>query len=122
MEISLLKVFLNNISSYLHLSSHENINHEPAQKYYQKIEEILKLLKPVLEAVFDADIVFEEPLPKAFADLDHSVNELRILFENWHSLGSKINFVCFWLYICILHFLKSRNRYSFPYNLIELKC
>ncbi|XP_057491722.1 U-box domain-containing protein 4-like [Actinidia eriantha] len=93
MEISLLKVFLNNLSSYFHLSSHENINHEPAQKYYQKIEEILKLLKPVLEAVFDGDIMFEEPLPKAFADLGHSVNELRMLFENWHSLGSKINFV-----------------------------
>ena len=109
MEISLLKALLNNISSYFHLSSHENINHEPAQKYYQKIEEILKLLKPVLEAVFDADIMFEEPLPKAFADLGHSINELRMLFENWHSLGSKINFVCFGLYICNLHFLKSRE-------------
>ncbi|GFZ18803.1 RING/U-box superfamily protein with ARM repeat domain-containing protein [Actinidia rufa] len=89
MEISLLKALLNNISSYFHLSSHENINHEPAQKYYQKIEEILKLLKPVLEAVSDADILFEEPLPKAFADLGHSINELRMLFENWHSLGSQ---------------------------------
>ncbi|KAF5961189.1 hypothetical protein HYC85_002398 [Camellia sinensis] len=93
MEISLLKVLLNHISSFFHLSSHESINHEPAQKYYQKIEEILKLLRPVLDAIFDADIMSEESLQKAFAEMGHSVNELRELFENWHPLRSKIYFV-----------------------------
>ncbi|KAL7168558.1 hypothetical protein ACSBR2_038903 [Camellia fascicularis] len=93
MEISLLKVLLNHISSFFHLSSHENINHEPAQKYYQKIEEILKLLRPVFDAIFDADIMSEESLQKAFAEMGHSVNKLRELFENWHPLRSKIYFV-----------------------------
>ncbi|KAI7992368.1 U-box domain-containing protein 4 [Camellia lanceoleosa] len=93
MEISLLKVLLNHISSFFHLSSHENINHELAQKYYQKIEEILKLLRPVLDAIFDADIMSEESLQKAFAEMGHFVNELRELFENWHPLRSKIYFV-----------------------------
>ncbi|KAL7168546.1 hypothetical protein ACSBR2_038891 [Camellia fascicularis] len=86
-------VLLNHISSFFHLSSHENINHEPAQKYYQKIEEILKLLRPVFDAIFDADIMSEESLQKAFAEMGHSVNKLRELFENWHPLRSKIYFV-----------------------------
>ncbi|KAL7189904.1 hypothetical protein ACSBR1_039528 [Camellia fascicularis] len=66
---------------------------KPAQKYYQNIEEILKLLRPVLDAIFDADIMSEESLQKAFAEMGHSVNELRELFENWHPLRSKIYFV-----------------------------
>ncbi|XP_052196260.1 U-box domain-containing protein 4-like [Diospyros lotus] len=93
MEISLLKVLLNNFSSFFHLSSLDNISHEPAQKYYQKIEEMLKLLKPVLDAISDADILSEEQLQKAAADLSHSVDELRELFESWHPLRSKIYFV-----------------------------
>ncbi|XP_028104078.1 U-box domain-containing protein 4-like isoform X1 [Camellia sinensis] len=93
MAISLLKVLLNNISSFFLLSSHDYINHDPAQKYYQKIEEILKLLQTLLDAVFGTDIVSEDLPQKAFAELVHSVNELRELFENWHSLRSKIYFV-----------------------------
>uniref|UniRef100_A0A5B7AY94 RING-type E3 ubiquitin transferase n=1 Tax=Davidia involucrata TaxID=16924 RepID=A0A5B7AY94_DAVIN len=93
MEISLLKVLLNNISCFFHLSSHDNINCAPVQKYYQKIEEILKLLKPVLDAIIDAEIASEEPLHKAFAGFSQSVDELRELFENWHPLMSKVYFV-----------------------------
>ncbi|KAL7189877.1 hypothetical protein ACSBR1_039501 [Camellia fascicularis] len=63
------------------------------EKYYQKIEEILKLLRPVFDAIFDADIMSEESLQKAFAEMGHSVNKLRELFENWHPLRSKIYFV-----------------------------
>ncbi|CAL5326183.1 unnamed protein product [Camellia sinensis] len=94
MAISLLKVLLNNISSFFLLSSHDYINHDPAQKYYQKIEEILKLLQTLLDAVFGTDIVSEDLPQKAFAELVHSVNELRELFENWvlqvESLISKV--------------------------------
>ncbi|KAF5945993.1 hypothetical protein HYC85_016221 [Camellia sinensis] len=93
MAISLLKVLLNNISSFFLLSSHDYINHDPAQKYYQKIEEILKFLQTLLDAVFGTDIVSEDLPQKAFAELVHSVNELRELFENWRSLRSKIYFV-----------------------------
>ncbi|KAH7852729.1 hypothetical protein Vadar_028443 [Vaccinium darrowii] len=93
MEISLINVLLNSISSFLYLSSHDNVTHEPALKYYRKAEEILKLLKPVLDAVFDSDVASEELLQKAFADLGDSVIELKELFGNLHPLTSKIYLV-----------------------------
>lgn len=94
MEISLLKVLVNNISSFFHLSAHENINCEPVQKYYRKIEEILKLLKPVLDSIFDAEITSNEKLQKAFSGLGQCVEELRDIFESWQMLMSKVYFVC----------------------------
>ncbi|XP_062156685.1 U-box domain-containing protein 4 isoform X2 [Alnus glutinosa] len=93
MEISLLKALLNNISSFFHLSSCDNINSEPVLKYYQKAEEILKLLKPILDVIVDSEIASDEVLIKAFEELSHSVEELRELFENWQSLSSKLYFV-----------------------------
>ncbi|KAK3032890.1 hypothetical protein RJ639_034938 [Escallonia herrerae] len=93
MEISLLQVLLKNVSSFFNLSSCENIKLEPVQKCYQKIEEMLKLLKPVLDAAFDAETASDEQLQKAFAGLSQSVEELKELFENWHSLMSKVYFV-----------------------------
>lgn len=93
MEISLLKALLNNISSFFHLSSCDNINSEPVLKYYQKAEEILKLLKPILDVIVDSEIASDEVLIKAFEELSHSVEELRELFENWQSLSSKVYFV-----------------------------
>lgn len=93
MEISLLKKLLNKISSFLLLSSHENIDSEPALKYYKKIEEILKLLKPILTIIIDSEIVSDELLKKAFEELGQSVDDLLELFENCHPLMSKIYFV-----------------------------
>lgn len=93
MEISLTNVVLNSISSFSDLSSHDNVTYEPALKYYRKVEEILKLLKPVLDVVFDAGIASEERFQKAFAELGHSVNELKEIFGNFHPLTSKIYFV-----------------------------
>ncbi|KAI8542078.1 hypothetical protein RHMOL_Rhmol08G0111000 [Rhododendron molle] len=93
MEISLTNVVLNSISSFSDLSSHDNITHELALKYYRKVEEILKLLKPVLDVVFDAGIASEERFQKAFAELGHSVNELKEIFGNFHPLTSKIYFI-----------------------------
>ncbi|KAF7130842.1 hypothetical protein RHSIM_Rhsim10G0104900 [Rhododendron simsii] len=90
MEILLLKALLNNISLYFRLSSHEDINQEPVRKYYQKIEEILKLLTPVLDAVLQADMTFEELLQKAFVELNLSVSDLRNLFENWQPFQGKV--------------------------------
>ena len=62
MEIKLLKVLVNSISSFFHLSARENLNLQPVQKYYQKIEEILKLVKPVLDAIIDAEVTSDEKL------------------------------------------------------------
>ncbi|EEF37452.1 ubiquitin-protein ligase, putative [Ricinus communis] len=93
MEISLLKALLSNISSFLHLSSIDNICSDLVQKCYQKAEEILKLLKPILDAIVDSEIASDEVLTKAFDELGQSVDELRELFENWQPLSSKVFFV-----------------------------
>ncbi|KAJ0039792.1 hypothetical protein Pint_27954 [Pistacia integerrima] len=93
MEISLLKVLLKNISSFLHLSSFDNINLDPVQKYYQRAEEIFKLLKPILDAIIDSEIASDEVLNKAFEEFGQSIDELRELFESWQPLLSKVYFV-----------------------------
>ncbi|TYJ47208.1 hypothetical protein E1A91_A02G172200v1 [Gossypium mustelinum] len=94
MGMSLLKTLLSNISSFLNLSSFKNINSEPVQKYYQRAEEILKLLKPIiLNAIVDSEIISDEVLDKAFEELGLSVEELREQFESWQHLSSKVYFV-----------------------------
>ncbi|KAJ9177328.1 hypothetical protein P3X46_012561 [Hevea brasiliensis] len=93
MEISLLKALLNNISCFLCLSSIDNLSLDLVQKYWQKAEEILKLLKPILDAIVDSEIASDEVLNKAFHELGQSVDELRDLFENWQPLSSKVYFV-----------------------------
>lgn len=93
MEISLLKVLLKNISSFLHLPSHENGTSEIVEMYYKKIEEILKLIKPVLESITDTEVASDESLQKEFAGLCHSIDELRELLEDCHPLMSKVYFV-----------------------------
>lgn len=93
MEISLLKVLLKNISLFLHLSSFDNVNSDPVQKYYQRAEEIFKLLKPILDAIIDSEIASDEALKKAFEEFRQSIDELRELFENWQPLLSKVYFV-----------------------------
>lgn len=93
MEISLLKVLLKNISSFFHLPCHENRNSEIVEKYYHKIEEILKLIKPVLESVADAEVASDESLQKEFAGLSQHVDELRELLEDCHPLMSKVYFI-----------------------------
>ncbi|KAJ8765638.1 hypothetical protein K2173_014760 [Erythroxylum novogranatense] len=93
MELSLLKALLNSISSFLQLSSLDSINLDPVQRPYWKAEEILKLLKPILDAIVDSEIASDEVLNKAFQELGESVDGLRELFENWQPLSSKLYFV-----------------------------
>ncbi|KAI3747872.1 hypothetical protein L6452_10584 [Arctium lappa] len=93
MEISLLKVLLKNISSFLHLSCRDNGCCEVVEKYYIKIEEVLKLIKPVLESIIDAAVASDESLQKESAGMSQSVDELRELFEDCHPLMSKLYFV-----------------------------
>ncbi|KAK7290368.1 hypothetical protein RIF29_04735 [Crotalaria pallida] len=93
MEISLLKVFVNGISSFLHLSFSGKYNSEPVTKYYQKAEEILKLLKPIIDAIVNSELASDEVLCKMFEELGHAVDELREHIENWHLLSSKVYFV-----------------------------
>ncbi|KAJ9540790.1 hypothetical protein OSB04_027296 [Centaurea solstitialis] len=93
MEISLLKVLLKNISSFLNLSSRDNGWCEIVEKYYIKIEEVLKLIKPILQSSIDAAVVLDESLQKESAGMSQSVDELRELFEDCHPLMSKLYFV-----------------------------
>ncbi|XP_024019770.1 U-box domain-containing protein 4 [Morus notabilis] len=92
MEISLLKVLLDNISSFFHLSSCVNINSEPFLKYYQRAEEILKLLKTILDAFIDSEAASSEVLKKSFEELGCFIDDLREQFVNWHPLSSKVYF------------------------------
>ncbi|KAJ6919667.1 hypothetical protein NC651_013574 [Populus alba x Populus x berolinensis] len=93
MEISLLEVLLKNISAFLHISKDDKISSDPVQKYYQKAEEILKLLKPILETIVNSEVASDEVLNKDFQELGQSVDELREIFENWQPLSSKVHFV-----------------------------
>ncbi|XP_061364891.1 U-box domain-containing protein 4-like isoform X2 [Gastrolobium bilobum] len=93
MEISLLKMLANGISSFLHLSYSGNMNSEPVSKYYQKAEEILKLLKPIIDVIVNSELTTDEMLNKIFKELGHAVDELKEHVENWHLLSSKVYFV-----------------------------
>lgn len=93
MEISLLKMIVNGISSFLHLSFSGNMNSEPVSKYYQKAEEIHKLLKPIIDAIVNPELASDEVLNKILEEIGFAVNELKEHVENWHLLSSKVYFV-----------------------------
>lgn len=122
MEISLLKVLLNNISCFSHLSSSDHISGELVRKYYCKIEDILKLVKPILDAIVDVEAASGELLLKAFAGLAQCVDELRELFETWEPLCSKVYFVRLEIYPLVITFMSSISRLSYySLHLIVLK-
>lgn len=89
----MLKSLLNSITCFLQLSSCEDIKSELVQKYHLKTEEILKLLKPILDGIVDDEIVSDELFQRPFAGLLQSVDELRDICENWQPLMSKVYFV-----------------------------
>ncbi|BAT81389.1 hypothetical protein VIGAN_03109900 [Vigna angularis var. angularis] len=93
MEISLLKVLSDAISSFLHLSFSEKMKLEPVSKCYQKAEQMLKLLKPIVDTNVFSDIASNEVHRKLFEELGVAVDELRELILNWHPLSSKFYFV-----------------------------
>ncbi|KAG5574160.1 hypothetical protein H5410_063926 [Solanum commersonii] len=57
-----------NISQFFHLSSSESIADILVQRYYCKAEDLLKILKPILEAIVDVEAAFSEMLQKALPD------------------------------------------------------
>lgn len=97
----MLKMLLNNISCFCHLSSSDHMSGELVRRYYCKIEDILKLVKPILDSIVDVEEASSELLLKAFAGLAQHVDELRELFETWEPLCSKIYFVCLEIYLVI---------------------
>lgn len=113
MEISLLKVLLNNITCFSHLSSSDHISGELVRKYYCKIEDILKLVKPILDAIVDVEAASGELLLKAFAGLAQCVDELRELFETLEPLCSKVYFVRLEICPLVITFMSSISRLSY---------
>ncbi|XP_057537941.1 U-box domain-containing protein 4-like [Amaranthus tricolor] len=93
MEVSLWRALLQNISSFLSSSSRDGFDSEPVRKSYQNVEEIVKLLKPILDATMDTEVASDDLLNKALEELGQSMDELRDLFESWHPLLSRVDLV-----------------------------
>ncbi|KAI4330751.1 hypothetical protein MLD38_029008 [Melastoma candidum] len=93
MKISALKALLNDIALYFHLSSSDAICIEPAPRYYKKVEEILRLMKPILDAIAGTGLDSDGMLNKDFEEINQSVEELRLSLESWQPLSSKIYFI-----------------------------
>ncbi|EOA12989.1 hypothetical protein CARUB_v10025974mg [Capsella rubella] len=93
MEVSWLRVLLDNTSSYLSLSSMEDFHSNPAHKYYTRGEDISKLLMPVLENLVDSDAAPSELLNNGFEELAQYVDELTDQFRSWQPLSTRIFYV-----------------------------
>ncbi|XP_073051916.1 U-box domain-containing protein 4-like isoform X1 [Primulina eburnea] len=93
MEILLLKSLLNSIKSLSEMAFCESINDELIQRYHSRIEEMLKLLKPIFHSITETEIVSDEIWQKAISGLQQSVDELREIFASWQPLMSKIYLV-----------------------------
>ncbi|KAI4387234.1 hypothetical protein MLD38_005079 [Melastoma candidum] len=93
MEITPLKALLENVSLYFHLSSSDAICIDPAPSCYQKAEEMLKLVKPILDAIISSGLDFENILNKDFEETNRIVEDLRMIFESWQRLSSKVYFI-----------------------------
>ncbi|XP_010444662.1 PREDICTED: U-box domain-containing protein 2-like isoform X1 [Camelina sativa] len=94
MDVSWLRVLLDNISSYLSLSSMEGLLHSnPAYEYYTRGEDISKLLMPVLDNLIDSDAAPSELLNNGFEELSQYVDELRDQFQSWQPLSTRIFYV-----------------------------
>lgn len=93
MEISVLKVLIESISSFLNLSSSRHIDLDPFEKYYKRVEELLRVLKPIADAVVSSDLVLDEKLGKAFEELTQDVDQSIDLFRSWQAFSSKVYFV-----------------------------
>nr|GEW42739.1 U-box domain-containing protein 4-like isoform X1 [Tanacetum cinerariifolium] len=92
MEISLLKMLLNNITRFISFSGDDKCS-EIVDKCCLKIEEVVKLVKPVLEYVVDHEVASDEVLQKEFEGMSRCVDEVRAVFEECHPLMSKVYFV-----------------------------
>ncbi|CAH8329805.1 unnamed protein product [Eruca vesicaria subsp. sativa] len=93
MDVSWLRVLLDNISSYLSISSIDTLHSNPAHKYYTRGEDIAKLLQPVLENLVGSDASPSELLNNGFEELSQYVDELRDQFQSWEPLSSRIFYV-----------------------------
>lgn len=90
-EISLL-------NSLFLLSSLENLNSELVRNYYREAEDVLKILKPILNAIVHTQIASDRLLQNVFSELGRAIDELMELFETCQPWSSKIYFVRLWIF------------------------
>ena len=93
METSFLGVLVNGIASFLDSKLFRTLGSELILKYYKKEEEILKLLKPILESITNTDFASDKMLLEIFEELNEAMHELSELFEIWQLMCSKIYIV-----------------------------
>ncbi|CAL9188193.1 unnamed protein product [Musa hybrid cultivar] len=80
---------INSISRFIHLVACQTTK-SASLKDFRKIVGILKLLRPVVDQVFDPKLPFDEHLMKELEELDVAVNEARELVEMGPQRMSKI--------------------------------
>ncbi|CAL9097600.1 unnamed protein product [Musa acuminata var. zebrina] len=80
---------INSISRFIHLVACQTTK-SASLKDFRKIVGILKLLRPVVDQVFDPELPFDEHLMKELEELDVAVNEARELVEKGPQRMSKI--------------------------------
>ena len=110
------RALLQNISSFLCLSSRDGFDSEPVRKSYLKIEEILKLLKPILDAIMDTEVASDDLFNKVLEELGLFIDESQDLLESWHPLSSRVDLVRFFIFGFPVTIL------SLAYNLLQSTC
>ncbi|PKU85866.1 U-box domain-containing protein 4-like isoform X1 [Dendrobium catenatum] len=93
MEQSSVKTLLDSISCFGLLSSRTTIKAEVVLRYCRTVDEILMLLKPVLEEAVLSEIIPDMKLTEVLIELDSLVNEARELLGSWHQMMSIVYFV-----------------------------
>ncbi|XP_071739054.1 aspartic proteinase-like protein 1 [Rutidosis leptorrhynchoides] len=92
--IPLLEVLVKKITTFLQLSFQDNKYSDIVNviKYYITFEEVLKIIKPVIESIIYAEVASNESLQKEFEGMSMSqfVNELRVVLESSPLLICKV--------------------------------
>lgn len=99
--MEILELLIGSISSFLNLSSSKHIDLDPFEKYYKRVEELLKVLKPIADVVVNSDLDLDEKLGKSFEELTQDVDQSIDLFRSWQAFSSKVYFVSPSLVLCI---------------------
>jgi hypothetical protein len=83
---------INSISNFRVLFSSSVVETELVKRYGRKIDEILDLLKMVIDGVL-TQITPDDKLLHVLEELDRTINEALKLVESWDWMMSKIYFV-----------------------------
>lgn len=93
MEIPCIKALLDCIDQFSNLSSKNVVTSDILARYRGEIDELLMLLKPIIEGATTADVSMDADLLKLLEYLHTSIDDSRMLVESYHQMSSKVNFV-----------------------------